>query len=47
MSEKTKVVVLGRRSYENIWESKSINGSDPKYSVSIIFLELFMIVIVV
>lgn len=25
-----------RLSFANIWEPKSINGSDPKYSVSII-----------
>lgn len=25
-----------RFSYANVWEAKSINGSDPKYSVSII-----------
>ena len=29
----TKVVVLCRLSYANIWEPKSINGSEPKYSV--------------
>jgi hypothetical protein len=36
MSKETKVVVPGRLSYVNVWEPKSINGSDPKYSVSII-----------
>ena len=33
----TKVVTgVVRLSYANIWEPRSINGSDPKYSVSII-----------
>ena len=33
----TKVVTgLVRLSYANVWEPKSINGSDPKYSCSII-----------
>ena len=32
----TKVVVPCRMSFANIWEPKSINGSDPKYSVSCI-----------
>lgn len=32
----TKVVVPCRMSFANIWEAKSINGSDPKYSVSCI-----------
>ena len=36
MNKKTKVVVPGRLSFFNGWEAKSINGSDPKYSVSII-----------
>lgn len=36
MSKETKVVVSGRLSYLNVWEPKSINGSDPKYSVSVI-----------
>lgn len=36
MSKETKVVVPGRLSYVNVFEPKSINGSDPKYSVSII-----------
>lgn len=36
MSKETKVVVPGRLSYTNLFEPKSINGSDPKYSVSII-----------
>ena len=30
----TKIVVPCRISFANIWEAKSINGSDPKYSVS-------------
>jgi hypothetical protein len=36
MSKKTKVVVQGRFSFVNLWEKKSINGSEPKYSVSMI-----------
>jgi len=36
MSKETKVVVPGRLSYVNVFEPKSINGSDPKYSISII-----------
>jgi len=36
MSKETKVVVPGRLSYVNVFEPKSINGSDPKYSVSLI-----------
>ncbi len=36
MSKATKVVVPERLSYVNVFEPKSINGSDPKYSVSII-----------
>lgn len=36
MNKTTKVIVLGRFSFANIWEAKSINGSDPKYSISII-----------
>lgn len=36
MSKETKVVVQGRLSYTNLFEPKSINGSDPKYSVSVI-----------
>ena len=36
MSKKTKVVVPGRFSFANVWEPKSINGSDPKYSISLI-----------
>lgn len=36
MEKKTKVVVPGRFSFVNVWEPKSINGSDPKYSVSVI-----------
>lgn len=31
MSKETKVVVPGRLSYVNIWEPKSINGSDTKF----------------
>jgi len=35
--EKTKVVTgIVRLSFANVWEPKSINGSDPKYSVSLI-----------
>ena len=34
MSSATRVVVPCRISFANIWEAKSINGSDPKYSVS-------------
>ena len=30
----TKIVIPCRISFANIWEAKSINGSDPKYSVS-------------
>lgn len=34
---KTKVITgKVRFSYANVWEPKSINGSDPKYSVSLI-----------
>lgn len=36
MNKKTKVVVAGRFSFANVWEPKSINGSDPKYSVSLL-----------
>ncbi len=32
----TKVVIPCRISFANIWEAKSINGSDEKYSVSLI-----------
>ena len=33
----SKVIIKNVRfSYANVWESKSINGSEPKYSVSII-----------
>ena len=32
----TKVVIPCRISFSNIWEPKSINGSDEKYSVSCI-----------
>ena len=35
--ENTKVVTgIVRLSFANVWEPKSINGSDPKYSVSLI-----------
>lgn len=36
MGKSAKVIIAGRFSYANIWEPKSINGSDPKYSISII-----------
>lgn len=36
MSKETKVIIAGRLSYANIWEPQSINGSEPKYSVSLI-----------
>lgn len=36
MSKETRVVIPGRLSFVNLFEPKSINGSDPKYSVSII-----------
>ena len=36
MSKSTKVVIPARFSYANVWEPKSINGSEPKYSVSLI-----------
>lgn len=36
MSKETKVIIAGRLSYVNIWETQSINGSEPKYSVSLI-----------
>ena len=36
MSKETKVIVPGRLSYANVWEPHSINGSEPKYSVSVI-----------
>lgn len=32
----TKVIIPCRFSYANIWEPQSINGSDPKYSISAI-----------
>ena len=32
----TKVIVPCRISFANIWEPKSINGSDEKYSVSLL-----------
>ena len=34
MSNNTRVVVPCRISFANIWEPKSINGSEPNYSVS-------------
>ncbi|WP_423739299.1 DUF2815 family protein [Clostridium tyrobutyricum] len=37
MSNLTKVITgIGRFSYANVWEPKSINGGDAKYSVSFI-----------
>lgn len=36
MSKASKVIVPGRFSFVNVWEPKSINGSDPKYSISLI-----------
>ena len=36
MSKSGKVIIPGRFSYFNGWEAKSINNSDPKFSVSII-----------
>lgn len=36
MSKNTRIVVPGRFSFVNVWEPKSINGSDPKYSISLI-----------
>lgn len=37
MNNKTKVITgVVRLSYANVWEPKSINGSDEKYSVSVI-----------
>lgn len=36
MSKSTKVIVPGRFSFVNIWEPKSVKGSDPKYSISLI-----------
>ena len=37
MSNLTKVITgIGRFSYVNVWEPKSINGGDAKYSVSFI-----------
>ena len=37
MANLTKVVTgIVRGSYMNVWEPKGINGSDPKYSASII-----------
>jgi hypothetical protein len=33
----TKVRVFCRMCYANIWEAKSILGSEPKYSVSCLF----------
>jgi hypothetical protein len=35
-TKSTKVVVPGRFSFVNLWEPKSVNGSDPKYSLSLI-----------
>ncbi|MGT2965300.1 DUF2815 family protein [Streptococcus acidominimus] len=32
----TKVIIPARFSYANIWEPHSINGSNPKYSISLI-----------
>ena len=34
VSSPTKIVIPCRISFANIWEAKSIQGSDPKYSVS-------------
>lgn len=36
MSKNTKIIIAGRFSFVNVWEPKSINGSDPKYSISVI-----------
>lgn len=37
MNNKTKVITgVVRLSYANVWEAKSINGGDEKYSVSLI-----------
>lgn len=37
INNKTKVITgVVRLSYANVWEAKSINGSDEKYSVSLI-----------
>lgn len=33
---KTKVIVPCRLSYAHLWEPDSVNGSEPKYSVSCI-----------
>ena len=35
-TKSTKVVVPGRFSFVNLWEPKSVNGSNPKYSLSLI-----------
>lgn len=35
-SVKTKVIIPCRLSYANVWEPQSVNGSEPKYSVSAI-----------
>lgn len=32
----TKVIIPCRLSYANIWQPQSVNGSEPKYSVSVI-----------
>ena len=32
----TKVIIPCRISFANIWEPKSINGGDEKYSVSLL-----------
>ena len=34
--QNTKVIVPCRLSYAHIWEPDSVNGSEPKYSVSCI-----------
>lgn len=39
----TKVIIPCRFSYLNCFEPQSINGSDPKYSVSAIILLLYAI----
>lgn len=36
MSKKTRVVIPARFSFVNVWEPRSINGGDPRYSISVI-----------
>ena len=36
MNKNTKVVIPARFSFANVWEPKSVNGSEPKFGISLI-----------